>query len=154
IVMGSSGDAVRIGVTGNLARPTANVTGWTFFGTEILSKLIEIMKETVPRSARLAYLMNPVESGYALDTVKQTAVGLRIEPKVFEVRGPSELDDAFAKIKVAQCDTALVQASSMFAVHAKRVADLALKHRLPSGSPLYEYAEVGGLITYGPDRLE
>jgi putative ABC transport system substrate-binding protein len=98
--------------------------------------------------------MNPAESSYALDAVKQTADGLQMALKVFEVRGPSELEDAFGKIKSAQCDAVLVQAGSMFAVHAKRVAELALKHRLPSGSPLYEYAEVGGLVTYGPDRLE
>ena len=154
IIMGSSGDAMRIGVTGNLARPTGNVTGWTFFGAEIVSKLIEILKEAAPRSAKLAYLTNPAESSYALGAVKRTSAALQMALTLFEVRGPSELDGAFEKIKAAQCDTVLVQAGSMFAVHAKPIAELALKHRLPSGSPLYEYAEVGGLVTYGPDRLE
>ena len=154
IIMGSSGDAMRIGVTSNLARPTGNVTGWTFFGAEIVSKLIEILKETVPRSAKLAYLTNPAESSYALDAVKRTSATLKMALTLFEIRGPSELDGTFERIKAAQCDTVLVQAGSMFAVHAKTIAELALKHRLPSGSPLYEYAEVGGLITYGPDRLE
>jgi len=154
IIMGSSGDAMRIGVTGSLARPTGNVTGWTFFGVEIVSKLIEILKETVPRSAKLAYLANPAESSYALDAVKSTSAALQMALKPFEAHGPSELDAAFEKIKGAQCDTVLVQAGSMFAVHAKPIAELALKYRMPSGSPLYEYAEVGGLISYGPDRLE
>jgi putative ABC transport system substrate-binding protein len=154
IVMGSSGDAVRIGVTGNLAHSTGNVTGWTFFGAEIVSKLIEIMKEAAPRTGRLAYLMNPAESSYALEAVKRTSAALQVALTEFEVRSPSQLDGAFGKIKAAQCDIVLVQAGSMFAVHAKPIAELALKHRLPSGSPLYEYAEVGGLITYGPDRLE
>lgn len=53
-----------------------------------------------------------------------------------------------------KCDAVMVQSGSMFAVHAKTIAELALASRLPSGSQLYEYAELGGLITYGPDRLE
>jgi putative ABC transport system substrate-binding protein len=154
IVMGSSGDAVGLGVTTNLARPTGNVTGWTFFGGEVSSKLVELLKECAPRSARIAYLLNPAETPYALAAIERAAASLNVALVPVEVTIASALEAAFEKVKAAQCDAALVQAGSMFAVNAKKIADLALKHRLASGSPLYEYADVGGLIAYGPDRLE
>ena len=153
-VMGSSGDALGLGLTSNLARPTRNVTGWTFFGTEVSSKLVELLKECAPRTARLGYLFNPAESGYAMDAIKRAASSVAVGLTPIEVRTPPEIAGAFDRLKAASCDAVLVQAGSMFAVNAKAIADLALKNGLPSGSPLYEYAEVGGLLSYGPDRLE
>jgi putative ABC transport system substrate-binding protein len=71
IVMGSSGDAVSIGASANLARPTANVTGWTFLGAQLAPKLVELIKEASPRTVRLAYIVNPAESSYALDATRR-----------------------------------------------------------------------------------
>ncbi len=73
---------------------------------------------------------------------------------MFEARAPDELDRAFAQMIAGRCDAVLVQAGSMFAVNTRTTAELALRHRLPSASALYDFAEAGGLITYGPDRLE
>jgi len=154
IVMGSSGDAVSIGASANLSRPTANVTGWTFFGADLASKLIELMKEAAPRSVRLAYVINPAESSYALEATRDAASQFNLALSLIEVRTPAELAGAFDRMVATKCDAVMVQSGSMFAVHAKTIAELALASRLPSGSQLYEYAELGGLITYGPDRLE
>jgi putative ABC transport system substrate-binding protein len=154
IIMGSSGDAVALGVTANLARPSGNVTGWTFFGTEVATKLVELVKEAAPRTTRLAYLINPAETNYAIEAIQRAAASLRVEVVVLEARAPGELDRAFAQMTADRCDAVLVQAGSMFAVNTRTAAELALKHRLPSASALYDFAEAGGLITYGPDRLE
>ncbi len=154
IIMGSSGDAVALGVTANLARPTGNVTGWTFFGAEVATKLVELVKEAAPRTTRLAYLVNPAEANYALDAIQRAAGSLQLEVAMFEARAPDELDRAFAQMIAGRCDAVLVQAGSMFAVNTRTTAELALRHRLPSASALYDFAEAGGLITYGPDRLE
>jgi putative ABC transport system substrate-binding protein len=154
IVMGSSGDAVNTGASAQLARPTANVTGWTFFGAELASKLVELIKEAAPRTLRLAYVVNPAESSYALGATRDAASSLNLALSLFEVRTPAELHGTFDRMVATKCDAVMVQSGSMFAVHAKTIAELALASRLPSGSQLYEYAELGGLITYGPDRLE
>ena len=154
IVMGSSGDAIALGVTANLARPSGNVTGWTFFGTEVATKLVELVKEAAPRTTRLAYLINPAETNYQLEAIQRAAASLQIDVAVFEARAPGELDRAFAQIAADHRDAVLVQSGSMFAVNTRTTAGLALKHRLPSASALYDFAEAGGLITYGPDRLE
>jgi len=154
IVMGSSGDAVRIGASANLARPTANVTGWTFFGAQLASKLVELIKEAAPSAVRLAYVVNPAESSYALGATRDAASSLNLALSLFEVSTPAELSGAFDRMVATKCDAVMVQSGSMFDVHAKTIAELALASRLPSGSQLHEYAELGGLITYGPDRLE
>lgn len=154
IVMGSSGDAVGIGASNSLARPTGNVTGWTFFGVDLAKKLVEIVTEAAPRASRIAYLLNPAESSYAFAAMRDAATALKLAFVPFEVRAPGEIAGAFDRLVAAGCDAVLVQSGSMFAVHARPIAELALRNRLPSGSQLYEYAEVGGLVTYGPDRLE
>jgi putative ABC transport system substrate-binding protein len=154
IVMGSSGDAQRVGASANLARPTANVTGWTFFGAQLAAKLIEILHQAVPRMTRIGYLLNPAESSYAFGAVEEAASSRKLALSAFEVRAPGELPAAFDLVTAAGCQALMVQSGSMFAVHAKTIAELALRNRLPSGSQLYDYADVGGLMTYGPDRLE
>src|SRR6185369_9949350 len=113
IIMGSSGDAVALGVTANLARPSGNVTGWTFFGTEVATKLVELVKEAAPRTSRLAYLINPAETNYALEAIQRAAASLRVEVVVLEARAPGELDHAFAQMTADRCDAVLVQAGSM-----------------------------------------
>ena len=154
IVMGSSGDPIALAVTTSLARPSGNVTGWTFFGTEVASKVLELLMEAAPRIARMAYLVNPAEANYAYETLVRTAGARQAQLSAFEVRAPAELERAFAQIAAARCDGLMVQGGSMFAGNMRTIAGLALKHRLPSGSPLYDFAEAGGLLTYGPDRIE
>jgi putative ABC transport system substrate-binding protein len=154
LVMGSSGDPIALGVTTNIARPTLNVTGWTFFGADIAAKLIELLKETVPRAVKLAYLINPAEASYALETIQRTAASLHLGLATYEVRAPADFNGAFVEVAATRCDCLLVQSGSMFVPNAGTIAELALRNRLPSASAIYDYAESGGLITYGPDRLE
>ena len=90
----------------------------------------------------------------ALAARRDAASSLNLALSLFEVRTPAELSGTFDRMVATKCNAVMVQSGSMFAVHAKTIAELALASRLPSGSQLYEYAELGGLITYGPDRLE
>jgi putative ABC transport system substrate-binding protein len=86
--------------------------------------------------------------------MQAAASTLNLSLAPFEARSPKEFTGAFEGIAKTRCDSLLVQGDTLFAVNAARIAELALKYRLPSASALNEYAEVGGLITYGPDRLE
>ena len=155
IILGSSSDAVGIGATTNLARPSGNVTGWSFFGTDLVSKIVDLLKQAAPRVTRVAYLANPASPSLgpvrsAVPAVK--AVGIELE--TVEARSPSALSDAFNEIARRRFDGVVVQADTMFASNAQAVARHALSHRLPSASSMYEFAEAGGLLAYGPDRLE
>ena len=152
IVMGSSGDAIALGFTTNLARPSANITGWTMFGAEVAAKLLELLKEFAPQIAKVAYVVNPADPvGRALHSAARS---LNLDLSVFEVRAPEELDRVFAQIARAGCDAVVVQGDTMFDVNARAIARLALQYRLAAASAISDFAEAGGLISYGPDRLE
>src|SRR5437867_2723591 len=79
IVMGSTGDPIGLGLTTNLARPSANVTGWTNFGAELGPKLLELLKAAVPRVTQVAFLVNPVDRAPSLPAVHSTAESLKCE---------------------------------------------------------------------------
>jgi putative ABC transport system substrate-binding protein len=154
IVIGSTGDPIGLGLTTSLARPSANVTGSTNLGPELGAKLLELLKEAVPRITQVAYLVNPADRPTYLPAMQTTAKSFRLTLPVFEAGAPKQFDSAFAEMVKARCDAVLVSGDTLFAVNVQTVAELALKHGLPSASVLDDFAEVGGLITFGPDRLE
>ena len=153
-IVAGGGDIAGVGLTTNLARPSGNVTGWMNFAPEVTRKLLELIKEAAPRVTHVAYLANPADPTTNTPAMQSTAASLKSRLSVFEARAPGELVSVFAEIKRARCDAVLVQGDTMFAVNARAVAELALKHRLVSASAINEYADAGGVISYGPDRLE
>jgi putative ABC transport system substrate-binding protein len=154
IVMGSTGDPIGLGFTTSLARPSGNVTGSTNLGPELGTKLLELLKEAVPRITQVAYLINPADRPTYLPAIQATARSFNLTLPVFEAQAPKQFDSAFAEMVKARCDAVVVQGDTLFGVNVQTVARLALKHRLPSASAINEFAEAGGLITFGPDRLE
>jgi putative tryptophan/tyrosine transport system substrate-binding protein len=153
IVMGSTGDAVALGVVTNLARPGGNITGWTFFASESAAKRLELLKEVMPRITQVAFLFNPADPPFVLKAMEPVAKALKLELPQFEARGPNEFESAFAAMVQRHVDAIIVQGDTMFAVNAKAIADLAIKHGLPSAG-IVEFAEAGGMIGNGVDQLE
>ena len=152
IVM-ETGDAVALGVVTNLARPGGNLTGWTFFGPELGAKRLELLKEAIPSITQVAFLVNTADPPSALQVMETAAKTLKLELPQFPVRGPEEFGSTFAAIATRRIDAVVVQGDTMFAVNAKAVADLAIKHRLPSAG-IVEFADGGGLIGIGANLLE
>jgi putative tryptophan/tyrosine transport system substrate-binding protein len=148
-----TGDVVALGVVTNLARPGGNVTGWTFFGPELQAKRLELLKATVPSITQVAFLVNLADPPSGLKALETAAKTLKVGLSQFPVRGPEEFDNAFAAMVQRHVDAVVVQGDTMFAVNAKVVADLAIKHRLPSAG-IVEFAGAGGMIGNGPDLLE
>jgi putative ABC transport system substrate-binding protein len=153
-IITGGGDIAGVGLTTNLARPSGNVTGSMNFAPEVTRKLLELIKEAAPRVAHVAYLANPADPTTNMQAMQSTAASLKLRLSTFEARSQGELIGVFGEIESARCDAVLVQGDTMFAVNALTVAELALRHRLVSASAINEYADVGGLISYGPDRLE
>jgi putative ABC transport system substrate-binding protein len=141
------------GAIHNLARPGENITGWTGFGSELTAKRLELLKEAVPRITRVAFLVNPADPPSALQEMETATKALKLELQQFEVRGTSEFDHTFSAMIQKHVDAIVVQGDTMFAVNAKAVADLAIKHRLPSAGIL-EFAEAGGMIGISADLIE
>jgi ABC-type uncharacterized transport system substrate-binding protein len=153
IVMTGSADPVAQGFVASLARPGGNITGGSFLMAELPSKRLELLKETVPQSTRVAVLGNPAFEPYKLYlnnlTVAAQALGLHLH--VVEVRSADELAPAFAAMTRAGADALIVMADPALMDNLLgRVADLAATHRLPAMYYWKMYVEAGGLMSYGP----
>ncbi len=152
IVMAAIADAVAAGFVASLARPGGNITGLSLMLPELVGKQLELLKEVVPKVSRVALLGNPANPPYA-QQVRQAqdaarALGVRLQP--LEARDPSEIDKAFAAITTERADAVIVLPDTVLLDHRTRIADHAVRRRLPTVSGQSEQAEGGGLLAYGP----
>jgi len=156
IVMAGAIDPVASGLVTIVARPGGNLTGLSLMAPELVGKQLEILKDVVPKVSRVALLGNPANPGnapqvrHAQDAAR--ALGLRLQP--LEARGPSDIDSAFAAITSEQAGAVIVLVDSMLLDHRTRIADLAARRRLPAVYGLSDHVEAGGLMAYGPNRLD
>jgi putative ABC transport system substrate-binding protein len=157
IVMTGTADPVGAGLVASLARPGGNTTGVSLMMAELPGKRLEILKETVPQSTRVAVLANPAFEVYPLYlhnlTVAARALGLHLQ--VVEVRSGEELAPAFAAMTRERADALMVLADPLLMdTLLGQVADLAATHRLPAMYNWRMYVEAGGLMSYGPSLPE
>ncbi len=157
IVMTGTADPVGAGFVASLARPGGNITGVSLLMAELPGKRLELLKETVPQSTRVAVLANPDNPVYeALRnnlTVAARALGLHLH--VVEVHSADELDPAFAAVTREGADALMVLSDPALMDNLRgRVADLAATHRLPAMYNWKMYVEAGGLMSYGPSLPE
>jgi len=156
IVMAAIIDPVAAGLVTSLARPGGNVTGQSMMSPDLVGKQLEILREVVPKVSRVAVLHNPANPGnapqvrHAQDAAR--TLGVRLQP--LEAGSPSEIDIAFAAMTKEHAGAVVVVVDAVLQSNRTRISDLAARHRLPAVYGLSEYAEVGGLLTYGPNRLE
>jgi putative ABC transport system substrate-binding protein len=155
IVMANVGDPVTVGLVASLARPGGNVTGSSFFNLELYGKQIELLKEVFPRAKRFAFLVNQdnPSSGPAYAAAEGAAKLLKVELQRFATRGPDEFDSALSAMVNTRIDAVVVQNDAVLTTHAKTIAELAVKRRLPVASGR-ELAEAGGMVGYGQNISE
>jgi putative ABC transport system substrate-binding protein len=145
-------DPVGLGLVASLSRPTGNVTGKTFTtGPEIVGKQLQILKKAAPHASRVAFLTNPVDPSSAIPAIEVEAAArsLRIRLQRLGARGPEEFDAAFAAMARVRAEALLIAGSSMIMVHRVKLAELAVKGRLPTITGVREYVESGALMAYG-----
>ena len=154
VVMTNVGDAVGTGIVASLARPGGNITGDTFFVTELVAKRLEVLKDAIPRAHRVAVLANPDNAGTgpSLQAMEMAAKWLNVALLKFDARSHAALDSAFASMTKENVDALTVIEDVALIPSNKRIAELAVKQRLPSIS-FIEYADTGGLFGYGPNIL-
>ena len=153
IVMVGVSDPVGSGLVASLARPGTNITGTSSMTAEIIGKLLELLKETLPKISRVAALWNPANPVFQALQLRETEVAARalgVQLQILEARGPDEIDRAFAAMVKERTKALLILGDPVFTSHRKRIADLAAKYRLPAVSGTREYVEAGGLMAYGP----
>jgi ABC-type uncharacterized transport system substrate-binding protein len=151
VVFLTGGDPVASGLVGSLARPGGNLTGVTALTQELSAKRMELLKEALPAVTRVAFLSDPAypDDRPALEGVGRAARASEVQLIVLEVRDPSELETAFARLSSERVGALLVGNAVMFNQHRRRIVELAAKSRVPAIYGLREYADAGGLMFYG-----
>ena len=151
--MAADPDPVRSGFVASLARPGGNITGLSLMAPELLGKQLELLKEVAPKISRVALLGNAANNTgntlqvrLAQDAAR--ALGVRLQP--LEVRGPSEIERAFAAMTTERAEALIVFVDTMLLDHQTRIADLAARRHLPMVFAQIDQAEAGGLMAYGP----
>jgi putative ABC transport system substrate-binding protein len=152
IVMALAGDPVATGLVQSLVRPGGNVTGMAAGGAELAGKCVELIRDLLPSSQRVAVLVNapdPFTKPF-LEQIRLagTATKTAIEPIM--IHTPEELDAAFPALEKDRPDALIVQPS----LPAKRAAELALQYRLPAVSFVRGMVDAGGLASYGFDEAD
>ena len=138
----------------SLARPGGNVTGLTSIEPHAFTaKQLQIIKEALPNTSRVAILMNPNNRSHPLmlPQARAAAESLRVTLHLVEVREAADLEQAFEAVKREQADVLHLWGDPLTDSHRARIAELATKHRLPTMHYFRESVEAGGLLGYGPD---
>jgi putative ABC transport system substrate-binding protein len=153
IVMTSISDPVGSDLVVSLARPGGNVTGLSIMTPELSAKRLQLLKEAMPRLSRVAVLWNPDSPPHikAVQALKAAAPSLSIELNFVEARTPEELRVAFSAISRNHAQAVYVIEDSLYFAQRATILKLASKARLPTVSGNREFADEGGLMSYGPD---
>ena len=153
IVFTMHANPVGSGHVASLARPGGNITGLSDFGEDIETKRLELLKATDPRIKRVAVLWNPGTPSHPprLKAVEAAAGQLHFQLQPVVARNGEEVESAFTAMARAHAQAALVISYGPYIVARQRMADLALRYRLPTFFSIRDHVEAGGLMSYGPD---
>jgi putative ABC transport system substrate-binding protein len=151
IVM-TSGNPVQQGLAESLSHPSGNVTGLTVLASELSGKRLELLKETFPKTTRVATLWNSDEneSIVGFKETQDAAKAFSVNLHSLEVHAAEDIEKAFANLPKVRIDALLVMLSPLVTLQSKHIVELALQQRLPSMYPTRQFAEEGGVMAYGP----
>ena len=155
IVAIAIGDPVASGLVASLPRPGGNLTGSTVDSPDQVGKWLALLKQAIPEARRVALLWQHdnlgEHSARALRVqTDRTAQSLKLQVQVVESRGAIDIDRAFAEITVGHADAVVVWTGPSFLDERQRLIDLMARNRLPAMFPFREFADAGGLMSYGP----
>ena len=156
IVMGNASDPVGAGLVASLARPGGNVTGNSALNPELNTKRLEILKDAVPKLARVGLLFGGgVSAELQLKELRPAASALKLKLEEIETQPDSKaLDSAFQTAKKKQVNAIMTIANRRFFAERKQIVELAGKNRLPAMYPQKEFVDEGGLMFYGADYVD
>jgi putative ABC transport system substrate-binding protein len=153
IVMATIADPVGSGLVTSLAHPGGNVTGLSLMAVEISAKRLQLLKEAIPRLARVAVLWNPATPWHSngIAALKAAAPALSLKLSFVGARTPDEFSPAFSEISRTHAQGLYVMDDGIFYAHRTTLLNLASKARLPTSYAGRQFVNKGGLMSYGPD---
>ncbi len=155
IVMAIVGDPEATGIVASLARPGGNVTGSSFFTLETQAKRVEVLREAIPRIARIGVILNPENptTRLILESMELTARSLKVVLTPLEMQGPDDFSRVFSDISKWKIDAAVRLDDAILVANGRRLAEMAAQHKLPLIAST-DSAEDGALMGYGVNRAE
>jgi putative tryptophan/tyrosine transport system substrate-binding protein len=152
IVFETAANPVKLGLVASLNRPGGNVTGVTQLNEEVETKRFELLHELLPNATALAFLVNPTNSALAelqLREMRSAAQSLGIEVNILNASTEQDFDVAFAKLRGLGAGGLVIGGDAFFSSHSKQLAALTLRYAVPAIYQWREFAEAGGLMSYG-----
>ena len=157
IVFGAGDDPVRLGLVASLARPGGNLTGMHFFAQEAVSKRLGLLHELAPKANRMAVLVNPQNTVSTEGTLREVPAAARLIGLSIDVLKAStnrEIEEAFATMARERVEALFISGDGSLGRWSLQLATLATRHRIAASFNTRAFAEVGGLMSYGPDLVE
>ena len=153
VVFGYSGDPVEAGMVKSFSHPGGNLTGVAFLTLELVGKRVQLLKETLPKAKRLAVVANPQHPGDTAERriSERAAAELGLAIDYFEARNGRELLDVLPSIEKARSDAVMFFPVQFVISHRERIAEWAIRNRMPAISGWSQFADGGNLMTYGPN---
>jgi putative tryptophan/tyrosine transport system substrate-binding protein len=156
LVVGNAGDLVGTGLVASLAKPGGNITGSTTISPDLSGKRLELLKEVVPNVSRVAVIWNRQVGGTTEEQVKETESAgrqFRLKIQSVVVREPSKFEGVYATMTKQGANAVIIIRDALTLFHRKKLAELAIKNRLPSMCEGQDFVDDGCLKAYGPDLL-
>jgi len=156
VVFGIGGDPVAAGLVASFNRPGGNATGYTLLTTQMETKRVGLLHDLLPSARSLGALINPsfLPAANELDDIEKATRSIQQNLIVARADNDAQLDAAFTKFVQEGAGAVLVAASPFFDTKREKIISLAAQHRLPAMYQFREYAEAGGLISYGPNLTD
>jgi putative tryptophan/tyrosine transport system substrate-binding protein len=156
IVFNIGDDPVRLGLVASLARPGGNVTGVNNFIYELLAKRLALLRELVPSAVRVAVLVNPAnaQTETTLRDVEAAARAASLQIQIAKASTAREIDSAFAALARDRMDALFVPPDPFFISRRIQIVQLAARHVVPATYPVRDFAEAGGLMSYGTNTAD
>jgi putative ABC transport system substrate-binding protein len=156
IIFGVGEDPVSAGLVASIARPGGNATGMNFFMTEAVPKRLGLLREMTPKAKHLAVLTDPLveQSQREIGALQDAARDSGVPISIFQARSSREIEEAFAMMNGQGTEALFILGNSYFGSRRVQLATLATRYRIASSYPTREFAEAGGLMSYGPDLAD
>jgi putative ABC transport system substrate-binding protein len=156
ILFSVGGDPVQFGIVSSLNRPDGNITGVYNLNTAVTGKRLELLREIVPATGIIAFLVNPRSAVREAETkeLNEAARILGVEIRILNAASESEIDAAFATLAKERSVPLVVSSDNLFTDRPVRLVALAARHAIPTIFPYRWFAAAGGLMSYGPDLAD
>jgi putative ABC transport system substrate-binding protein len=157
IVVFTAGDPVALGLVASLSRPGGNITGATSLAGELAPKRLELMRELMPAARTMALLVNPTNPVLMSSTTRHTAAAahaLGVDLRILLAGSDRELDSAFAQLGGLDATGLIVAVDSFFTARREQIAEMARRRRIPAIYQSRQFAEAGGVMSYGGSLAE